>query len=280
MTMPNKPASTSRMPTIFIPHGGGPCFFMDWNPPHVWDSMRVFLEHLAASLPTRPRAILLVSAHWEAPAFTVGSGQNLPLIYDYYGFPPHTYELTYPAPGDPALAERVRGLLAGAGLAAAEDVARGYDHGVFIPLKLVFPDADIPVVQLSLRADYDPEAHIAAGRALAPLRDEGVLILGSGMSFHNLPGMRDAAFMARVAEYSDAFDAWLTVAATDRDTVTRNAALADWTQAPFARQAHPPRGEDHLLPLFVAAGAAGEDVGARIFSDHVGLGRVSAFRFG
>ena len=268
------------MPTIYIPHGGGPCFFMDWSPPRVWDSMRAFLEGLAASLPVRPRAILLVSAHWEASAFTVGSGENPPLIYDYYGFPPHTYELTYPAPGDPVLAARARALLAGAGLAAAEDAARGYDHGVFIPLKLVFPGADIPIVQLSLNADYDPDAHIAAGRALAPLRDEGVLILGSGMSFHNLPGLRDPAFMARVAEYSDGFDAWLTAAATHQDTGARDAALAEWTAAPFARQAHPPRGEDHLLPLFVAAGAAGEDLGARIFSDHIGLGRVSAFRFG
>ncbi len=278
--MPTSPSPSGRMPTIYIPHGGGPCFFMEWSPPHIWDSMRAFLEGLAASLPRRPRAILMVSAHWEAAAFTVGSGESLPLIYDYYGFPPHTYELTYPARGDPALAARAQALLTGAGLPTASDAERGYDHGMFIPLKLIYPDADIPVAQLSLHASYDPVTHLAAGRALAPLRDDDVLILGSGMSFHNLPGLRDPAFLARVQEVSDAFDGWLTDTVTDPDAGARDAALTGWTAAPSARLAHPPRAEEHLLPLFLAAGAAGTDVGARVFSDYVGMGRVSAFRFG
>src|SRR5262249_28439343 len=158
-----------------IPHGAGPCFFMDWTrgPPDTWDKTADWLKGLIAGLPERPKAILGVSGHWEAPEFTVGSGPRPELIYDYYGFPEETYRLRFDAPGSPALAARARELLSAAGLPNAEDPQRGWDHGIFVPLKLASPDADIPVVQLSLRSDLDPEAHLAAGRALAPLRDEG-----------------------------------------------------------------------------------------------------------
>ena len=179
-------------PTLFIPHGGGPCFFMDPSDPDhphsdpMWQPMQDYLAGLIADLPERPRAILLISGHWEEAVFTVHSGERPALLFDYYGFPPHTYQLHWDAPGAPDLARRAADLLAGAGFATAEEAARGWDHGVFIPMKVALPDADIPVAQLSLRHDLDPAAHIAAGRALAPLRDEGVLIVGSGMSFHNL----------------------------------------------------------------------------------------------
>ena len=178
----------TRQPTLFIPHGGGPCFFMDPPPndPHAWDAMAAYLRGIAASLPAKPRAILVISAHWETPRPTVMTAAHPPMLFDYYGFPEHTYKLEYPAPGSPELASRVRALLADAGIASDADDARGYDHGVFVPFLLMFPDADIPIVQLSLRGDLDPAAHIAIGRALAPLRDEGVLIVGSGMSYHNL----------------------------------------------------------------------------------------------
>jgi len=169
-----------RQPTMYIPHGGGPCFFMDWDPPDTWERHRAFLAALPASLPEQPKALLVISAHWEAPVFTVQTNPAPPLLFDYYGFPQHTYKLTWPAPGNPALAARVRALLENAGFAVGEDPLRGFDHGVFVPLKVAFPKAEIPTVQLSLRADLDPSAHLAAGRALAPLRDEGVLILGSG----------------------------------------------------------------------------------------------------
>jgi len=263
------------MPTWFIPHGGGPCFFMDWNPPHAWDRMADFLKGLAATLPARPRAIVMVSAHWLESAFSVSSGAHPDLIYDYHGFPPHTYALRYPAPGEPALAARVAGLLEAAGLPAQQDASRGFDHGMFIPMLLMFPGADIPVVQLSLSTTLDPALHLAAGQALQALRDEGVLIIGSGMSYHNMRGYGDP----RSGPISDDFDAWLT-GAVQAAPAQRQQSLTDWAAAPSARLCHPPRAEEHLLPLMVAAGAAGQDPGQKVFSDRVMETTLSAFRFG
>lgn len=261
------------LPTVFLPHGAGPCFFMEWarGPADTWDRTAAYLRGLIASLPARPEAILVVSGHWEAPVFTVGSGQRPALDYDYYGFPPHTYELTFGAKGSPDLARRVRRLLGEAGIASAEDAAHGWDHGVFVPLKLVTPDADIPVVQLSLKADLDPEAHLAAGRALRPLRDEGVLIVGSGMSWHNMRG-----FSPAFTERSGAFDQWLEGAVIDAPN--REAALAHWESAPYGREAHPR--EEHLLPLMVAAGAAPGEPAVVAFRDTVMDVVVSAVEFG
>ncbi len=263
--------TATALPSFFLPHGAGPCFFMDWTPPEAWDRMAAYLRGLADGLPARPKAVLVVSAHWLAPAFTVTSAAAPELIFDYYGFPEHTYRLTYPAPGDPALAARVVELLQGAGLPAAEDAGRGFDHGVFIPLKLVLPEADVPVVALSLRADLDPAAHLAAGRALAPLREEGVLILGSGMSFHNMRGYGDPRFTAP----SESFDAWLTEIAAE--PAARDQALAAWAEAPGGLQSHPCGQEEHLLPLMVAAGAGGP--GRRDFTDRIMEVALSAFRF-
>lgn len=263
------------MPTIYIPHGGGPCFFMDWTmgPPDTWARMQAFLAGLVDTLPARPRAILVVSGHWEEPRPTVNRQAAPPLYFDYYGFPEHTYRLRFDAPGDPVLAERAASLLAAAGIAAGVDDRRGLDHGVFIPLKVMTPAADIPVVQLSLVAGLDPAAHLALGRALAPLRDEGVLILGSGMSYHNMRRFLQPAALAE----STAFDAWLTetVAAPAAE---RDARLRAWTAAPAARLAHPR--EEHLVPLHVAAGAAEGDAGRKVFEDVVLGAKVSAFAFG
>jgi aromatic ring-opening dioxygenase catalytic subunit (LigB family) len=248
---------------------------MDWNPPDAWDRMEAFLRGIRETLPEQPRAILLVSAHWLEPAFSTTSGGQPDLIYDYYNFPPHTYELTYPAPGQPALAQRVVELLQQAGLPAATDADRGFDHGMFIPLKLMFPEAEIPVVQLSLRRDLDAEAHLQAGRALQSLRDEGVLIVGSGMSFHNMRGYRDPRF----GPISDEFDAWLAQT-VEADPAVRWQALAHWDQAPRARECHPERQEEHLLPLMLAAGAAGDDQGQHVFVDRVLETSLSGYRFG
>lgn len=269
------PPDSTTQPVLFIPHGAGPCFFMDWNPPGTWEGMAGFLKGVAASLPARPRAILMVSAHWRTPGFRVSAGEYPELIYDYHGFPDHTYELTYPAPGAPALAEQVDRLLSQAGLASQRDTERGFDHGMFVPLKLMFPEADIPVVQLSLRDDLDPAAHLAAGEALASLRDEGVLIVGSGMSFHNMRGYGDPRFAA----ISDEFDHWLS-AAIEAAPEQRELALQRWEQAPSARLCHPPRAEEHLLPLLVAAGAGGDSIGRKVFSDRVMHTTLSAYRFG
>jgi 4,5-DOPA dioxygenase extradiol len=266
-----------RQPSLFLPHGGGPCFFLNENGPvpETWRPMGDFLAGVVAGLPERPRAILVVSGHWLEPRFTVHSGERPQLLYDYGGFPPHTYRLRWDAPGAPAVARRAAALLGAAGFETGEEMRRGWDHGVFIPLKVAVPDADIPTAQLSLRADLDPAAHIAAGRALAPLRDEGVLIVGSGMSFHNMR-LRDGSAQAA----ADSFDAGLTDAVTDPDPLRREARLAAWETLPCARVAHPPREEEHLLPLLVAAGAGGEDKGRRLFQDRVIGWTVSGYGFG
>ena len=262
----------ATQPSLFIPHGGGPCFFMP-DPNGTWTRMGEYLGALAASLPEPPRAILVISGHWEEPAFAfTGADEHPGLIFDYYGFPPETYRLTWPAPGAPWLAARGAELLRAAGLPAAIDAARGFDHGVFVPLKVMWPDAGVPVVQMSLHASLDPALHLAAGEALAPLRKEGVLVLGSGMSFHNLRAMGDP----RVTEPSSLFDRWLADA-VGQPAPERTERLTRWAQAPHARLCHPR--EEHLLPLMVAAGAARE-AGTRDYGETVLEGAVSAFRFG
>ena len=264
-----------RIPTFYIPHGGGPCFFMDWNPPGTWRRLADFLKRVADELPARPRAILLVSAHWLEPDFSVTGHPRPQLIYDYYGFPRHTYELTYPAPGDPMLAQKLAQLAGRSGIELRVDGERGFDHGMFIPLKLMFPNADIPVIQLSLRSDLDPAAHLEVGRALAGLRDEGVLIVGSGMSFHNMRAFGDARYTAVSAEFDD----WLTTAVKS-PSARRDVLLQDWEQAPQARLCHPAGGEEHLIPLLVAAGAGGECPGRKVYSEPIMETVISAFRFG
>ena len=265
----------ARMPAFFIPHGAGPCFFMDWSPPDTWNRMAGFLKGLPDTLPARPRAIVLISGHWLEPHFSVTGHARPQLIFDYYGFPAHTYELRYPAPGQPELAAQADRLLDQAGLDARVDGERGFDHGMFIPLKLMFPEADIPVIQLSLRRDLDPLAHLEAGRALAGLRDDGVLIIGSGMSFHNMRGYGDARYTPISAEFDD----WLS-ATVEGEPARRNERLRDWTQAPHARRCHPQGAEEHLLPLLLAAGAAGESAGRKVYSERIMETTISAFRFG
>ena len=267
-------AKIQRQPAIFLPHGGGPCFFMDWTwgPADTWDRTRRFLEGLAATLPEPPKAILVVSGHWEEPAFTASTAAQPKLIFDYSGFPEHTYRLNWPAPGDPQLAERATSLLKQARLPAATNVGRGFDHGVFVPLKVAFPEAQIPVVSLSLTASLDPSVHLAAGRALAPLRDEGVLIVASGMSFHNLR----AYLRPETIERARAFDGWLTQA-VESPARERGDLLKSWRKAPFAAFSHPR--EEHLIPLMVAAGAGSDAPGARIFGDEPMGASISAYRF-
>jgi aromatic ring-opening dioxygenase catalytic subunit (LigB family) len=264
------------MPTLFIPHGGGPWPFVDLGgfiPKEDIETLRRYFQELPGGLGAPPRALLVVSAHWEEREPTVMTASHPSIYYDYYGFPPDSYTLAWPAPGDPELAGRTADLLRTAGFRTAEDPERGYDHGTFVPLKLSWPRADIPTVQLSLKSGLDPEEHLAMGRALTPLREDGVLILGSGMSYHNLRAFGTEAGR----QVSLAFDAWLRSAATAAPR-ERDGLLRDWTSAPGARQAHP-RAE-HLLPLMVAAGAAGEDSGSVAFNgDWMGT-RISAVRFG
>ena len=254
-----------RQPALYLSHGAPPL-----ADDRVWTAQ---LRAWGAGL-GKPKNVLMVSAHWEnAPIAVSSTTPGTPLVYDFWGFPQHYYEVTYDAPVAPDLARDIDRLLGG-GL--HQDPSRGLDHGAYVPLVELFPDADVPVLQISLLASLNAPAHIDYGRALAPLRDEGVLIIGSGMSYHNMRGYGDP----RSTPISAAFDRWLS------DTVAlpaaeRNARLADWASAsgPAGRLSHPPRAEEHLLPLHVVAGAAGDSVGRQVFSDEVLRTTISAFRF-
>lgn len=259
-----------RLPTFFVPHGGGPCFFMD-DPRGIWTGMADFLRSLPERLPAPPKAILCVSGHWETEGLALTAAAHPSLYFDYHNFPPHTYALRYDAPGDPALAERIQIALRDAGVTVRLDATRGLDHGVFIPLMVAFPEASIPVIELSLDRELDPAFHLAVGQSLAELRDEGVLILATGMSFHNMRGYGDPRF----TQVSADFDMWLTetLALDDAARATR---LRAWQNAPGARQSHPEA--EHLLPLMVAAGAS-EAPGHKIYSERVLETVISAFMF-
>ena len=276
----NATSNGGRLPTIYLPHGGGP---WPWMAPAFGLSeaekraLTAYLEGIVATLPRRPRAMVVVSAHWEEPVATVMSSPRPPLLYDYGGFPPEMYRLSWPAPGDPQLAARTRSLLEAAGFATAADAERGFDHGTFVPLKLTFPDADVPAIQLSLLEGLDPARHLALGRALAPLRDESVLLVGSGMSYHNMRDLVGGAPRETRAAKSAPFDDWLgRVAAADARE--RDAELVRWSAAPGARASHPR--EEHLLPLMVMAGATEEERGRVTYRDTYGGFRVSAVHFG
>lgn len=265
-------ARAHKLPTYFISHGGGP-----W--PYV-SEMRWMFRYLEASLigivhelRDEPRAVVVVSGHWTERAFSVMSNPQPPMAYDYSGFPPHTYKVVYPAPGDPHLAQDIQGLLQRAGLPATLDPAQGFDHGTFTPLVIMYPEANVPVLQISMRQGYDPAEHLALGRALAPLREEGVLLIGSGLSYHNMRAMGPAG-----EAVSKTFDQWLQQTLLQSRGAARSDKLIAWEAAPAARQAHPH--EDHLLPLMVAVGAA-EDEEAKVVYHEDGLfGGITATSFG
>ncbi len=231
--------------------------------------MGQFLASFHTLLPAQPRAILVVTAHWEAPQASFCGAEKPALIYDYHGFPKETYDITYPAPGAPALAAQAAKLLRDAGIESSVDPGHGWDHGVFIPLKVMFPQADIPVLAMSLKAGLSPSAHLAMGEALRSLREEGVLIMGSGMSYHNLSQMGNSAAALD-------FDRWLDGAMAG-DAEYRRSWLTQWTHAPAGLTAHPR--EEHLLPLMVASGAGSDASGRKIWSGAVGATAVSAWAF-
>lgn len=243
------------------------------GPPDTWDALASFLRSFGSLIGSRPDAIIVASGHHEGAVVEITSSAAPPMLFDYHGFPQHTYELTYPAPGSPELAGRIVETLAESAIPSRLDPDRGFDHGVFVPFLLMYPGADIPIVQLSLRADLDAEFHLALGEALTPFRDDGMLIVGSGMSYHSMSGFGTG----RAGDMSERFDQWLTEACTTTANARRRA-LAGWTEAPAARAAHPR--EEHLLPLMVAAGAAGSDPGSRVFTDIVMGARISAYAFG
>ena len=277
--LPAQPARPAvRLPTFFISHGGGPWPWLaemhDAMAP-LAASLRAIAAEVQALHGGPPRAVLSVSGHWEEPLFTTMSTPSPGMVYDYTGFPEHTYRIRYPAPGAPAVAQRITELLGRAGVANAQNAQRGYDHGTFAPLAVMYPQADVPVLQLSLKHGYSAEEHFAVGRALAPLRDEGVLVLGSGLSFHNLRLRGPAA-----GAPSQAFDAWLHETLEARTPPERTARLLAWDSAPAARIAHPQ--EDHLLPLMVALGAAECEAATTIHHETMAWTgwTVSSWKFG
>jgi aromatic ring-opening dioxygenase catalytic subunit (LigB family) len=264
----------SRMPVVFVPHGGGPWPFVDLGFPR--DEVETLARYLASirDLPPQPpKALLVISAHWEEPKPTVMTSPHPPMLYDYHGFPPESYQITWPAPGDPEIAARVRQVLADAAIDTGADAMRGFDHGTFVPLKLAYPKADVPAFQLSLKRGLDPAEHLAIGRALEPLRDEGVFIIASGMTFHNLR----AFFNPDANAVSEVFDAWLRETMSGEPAV-RDQRLMQWASAPGARVAHPR--EEHLIPLMVAAGAAGSDPAMLAFNGTMVGHRLSGYHFG
>jgi len=264
-----------NLPTYFISHGGGPWPWMEGESNGAYGPLEAALKAMPAQIGSTPKAVLLISADSQEPESTVMSSANSPMIYDYSGLPEHTYRIRYAAPGSSRIAERVRARVAAAGVDVRLDPLGGFDHGTFAPLAVIYPDADVPVFELSLRHGCDPAVHIAIGRALAPLRSEGVLIIGSGLSYHNL-----RALGAVASEPTAAFDLWLQHTLLDLSPNDRIERLLNWESAPSARQAYPQ--EDHLLPLMVAVGAAGNDCGACVYhqNDFFGPLSVSSFMFG
>jgi aromatic ring-opening dioxygenase catalytic subunit (LigB family) len=267
---------TTRLPTYFISHGGGPWPYLDGPFRRMFDQLEQSLVDIRSELGDAPRAVLVISGHWEEKGFAISSAEQPGMEYDYSGFPPHTYQIKYKAPGSPELAARVQELLAGGGVAARLDPERGYDHGTFSIMKPLYPGEDIPLVQLSIDTGYDPELHLQLGRLLAPLRDEGVLIIGSGLSYHNMRDMRGTQGF----EPSRVFDAWLQETLVGSSPQERTGRLVEWEQAPLARSAHPQ--EDHLIPLMVAVGAAEDEPAAVVYhqTDFSGGITASSFRFG
>jgi aromatic ring-opening dioxygenase catalytic subunit (LigB family) len=239
-------------PVLYLSHGGGPMPLL--NDPNHAGLVQAYKD-ISEKL-DKPQAIIVVSAHWEANLYTVSTATNPSMLYDYGGFPPEAYELQYRAPGNVDLAKSIGKSLEEQGLTVEEDSRRGFDHGVFVPLLLLFPEANIPVVMVSLNGNLDPNQHINMGKALARFREQNCLIIGSGMQFLNLPLMfnsNDPSAQKAASEFTD----WLdhSLADTNMSEVVRESVLSDWIHAPSARLAHPR--EEHLLPVHVCYGAAG-----------------------
>jgi 4,5-DOPA dioxygenase extradiol len=268
--MLNQNNSQNKAQIIYFSHGGGPL-------PILGDASHKAMVEFMRQLPSqlkRPEAILVISAHWEESSATLLSAHTPPMFYDYYGFPDKAYEITYPAPGSPELANRIAGFLKQNNISVRLDSERGFDHGLFIPLKLMYPQADIPSLQLSLLRGLNPAAHIALGKALRGLMVENILVIGSGFSFHN---MRAFSWHGENTPdpANDDFQNWLIeVCAGPISQSEREHFLIEWQKAPSARYCHPR--EEHLLPLHVCLGMADKPA-STIFDDYILGKRAVAF---
>ena len=265
---------TDKATVLYFPHGGGPLPLMN-EPGHA--NLNRFLGEYAASI-KRPDAIVVVSAHWEEADIAITSAPTPPLLFDYHGFPPETYEYQYPAPGHPQLAARVHNLLSKAGIESRLDAERGFDHGMFVPLLLMYPAAEIPCIQISLSSSLDAALHVRIGKALRALKQENLLVLGSGFSFHNMQvimSKTDAAIEPR----NQAFEDWLAQTCCDSSLpeAERELRLENWQEAPYARYVHPR--EEHLLPLQVCYGM-GQTAATKVFQEPVAGFLCSAYQWG
>jgi 4,5-DOPA dioxygenase extradiol len=259
-----------RAQVVYFSHGGGPLPILG-DPSH--KAMIDFMRKLPSQL-KRPNAILVISAHWEEDVVTLIGAHNPPMLYDYYGFPSEAYQITYPAPGDPSLAKRIAERLRVSDIPSRIDTERGFDHGLFIPLKMMYPQADIPSIQISLLRSLEPSAHIALGKALGHLLGENVLVVGSGFSFHNLMAFSWNG-VAESDPRNDAFQQWLIrVCAGSTPQPEREQQLIAWEKAPSARYCHPR--EEHLLPLHVCVGLAAKP-GKVVFDEYILGKRAVAF---
>ncbi len=237
---------------LFLSHGGGPLPLLG-DPDH--QDMVQCLKNITTKI-KKPSAILIISAHWEQSTVAITSGENPNLIYDYSGFPEQSYNVEYPCSGAPLLAHKVHNALKLAGINSELDEQRGFDHGVFVPLKIMYPEADIPCVQLSLINSLDPTEHIKIGQALKNLSHENLLLVGSGFTFHNMK----AFFSSKTSDLkamNHSFEQWLLQTCTDTNMseTERSNRLLNWQSAPSARYCHPR--EEHLMPLHICYGAAG-----------------------
>ena len=264
-----------RYPTLFVNHGGGPLPLLGRQPELVQHMKETVTKWLPS---TKPSAVVVLSAHWESNPVKITSSPNPDLYFDYYGFPPESYDYKYPAPGNPALAEKIHKLLGKQGIRSELDPKRGLDHGVFIPLMIMYPEADIPVVAVSMDSSLSSEKNMAIGKALEPLRDEGVLILGSGFTFHNMQAFFHPS--SHTLKQSRRFNHWLqeTLGSSSRASMSDVLPkLAAWEEAPGARVCHPR--EEHLLPLFMTAAAAGPDAKATLVWSKTDKHAISSFMF-
>jgi aromatic ring-opening dioxygenase catalytic subunit (LigB family) len=268
--------SSSRLPVHFISHGGGPWPWLKKEMPF-YDKLEEALKEIPRELACLPKGIVVITAHWEEDNFTISANSRPPMLYDYGGFPKHTYEVKYEAEGDEKVAKKIQKMVEDQGIKLELDYKRGFDHGTFVPLFVMYPNANIPIIQISIKKGYDPKEHIDFGKALAPLRNENILIIGSGLSYHNIQGL--AGGTSSVTEDSKLFDNWLQNSLINRSAAEREAELINWAQAPCALAAHPT--EDHLVPLFVTVGAAEQSTASLKYHEENFFNKVyvSGFRF-
>jgi aromatic ring-opening dioxygenase catalytic subunit (LigB family) len=276
-------SNTTQLPTFYLSHGGGPWPYMNGDLRQHFAKLESSLNALPQLLGAKPEVILVISGHWEQKDFAVMASPAPPMVYDFGGFPEYLYHVRYPAPGTPELARRIGDLIQDAGLPTHLDPERGFDHGAYSLLAVTYAEAKIPVLQVSIRSDYDPESHLRLGRALAPLRYDNVLIIGSGSSCHNLGAMMSQRMgfdPSKIQDESAQFDAWLRETPVDSTPKQRTERLLNWERAPFARAAHPQ--EDHVVPLHAAVGAAEGESAQIIYhqDDFFDKITMSSYKFG